>query len=414
MLDRLIKSFVILVLFIVVSGCSLHTLNTDRKEVGARDPCAGVKILPSLQCAMTVTAAFDYQGRLWLVWSYAGHVYVNHSDDDGQTLSRPVVVNRVPEAISAGGENRPKIVLADKGDIYVSWVTPLANRFSGHVRFARSIDQGEHFSEPIIVNDNLDITGHRFEALAVNNRGDIYIAWLDKRDRLRAEQEGRRYTGAALYYTMSDDGGKSFIPNRKVMDHTCECCRVVMAFDSDQLPVVMWRHIYGDNIRDHALTKFIDRVTAGVPERVSYDQWQIDACPHHGPAISIAADGIYHLAWFNNAPQRHGLFYAHSEDKGRHFSKAVSIGNYDNSAAHADVLSQGDQVYITWREFNGEQSQLFVMISVDGGWEWSIPRRLAETTMASDVPFLLDKEGQVYVSWHISGQAYRLLALDAE
>ena len=270
------------------------------KEANESSKCSNPQQPADLHCAPAPSSQFDKQGRLWIAWSYAGHVYVTSSDDKGKTFNPSVVVNRVPEAISARGENRPKIVIDQKGKIYVSWTTPLAKRFTGNIRFSYSSDNGKNFSEPKTINDNLDITGHRFDALAVNDEGTVFLAWLDKRDRFKAGQKGEKYIGAALYYTYSDDGGETFRPNINVMPHTCECCRVVMKVDDNNLPVVVWRNIYGTNTRDHSLVKFIQKDIPGEVLRISHDNWHIDACPHHGPSLSISqpdkiGDELYHL-----------------------------------------------------------------------------------------------------------------------
>ncbi|MDP2156061.1 MAG: sialidase family protein, partial [Sulfuricella sp.] len=255
--------------------------------------------------ALSATTVFDQDGRLWLARVEKGYLYVSHSADKGKNFGAPVKVNSVPENIASDGENRPKIVVAKNGHIYVAYTTSLEKPFSGHIRFSRSLDGGRSFSEPITVNDNREVISHRFEAMGVNDRGEITLAWLDKRDLSAAERKRKKYIGAAVYYAVSKNGGASFEPNRKAADHACECCRVAMAMDKDDVPVIFWRHIYGKNVRDHALLRLDGK---SQPVRVSRDNWEVDACPHHGPAISIGADGVYHLAWFNNAPQRHGLF----------------------------------------------------------------------------------------------------------
>ncbi len=374
--------------------------------------CAKENAMPSLRCAYAPSARFDRQGRLWLAWAYGGHVYVNYSDDKGQSYSPPVAVNVVPEVIAARAENRPKIDIDRLGRVYVSWTQKLPARFSGHIRFSYSLDGGRRFAEPIIVNDHLEVTSHRFESLAVNRRGDIYIAWLDKRDRLAADAEGNEYRGAALYYAVSTDGGKSFAKNQKVLDHSCECCRTAMAIDRDDLPVILWRHIFGKNTRDHALVKFVSAMQPGQVVRASYDDWQIDGCPHHGPDISIADDGIYHLVWFNNAPKRHGLFYARSSDQGQSFSNPVNFGRYQARASHPQVLSLGEKVFLAWQEFDGQRSLLMAMQSNSGGRQWSEPERIAEANAGTDYPQLLSDNNRVYLAWHQRGQAYQLFLLN--
>jgi hypothetical protein len=94
------------------------------------------------------SAAFDSHGRLWLVDAADGHVRLRHSDDDGRTLSAPIEVNTTAERIYAEGENRPKIAFGPHDEIYVSWSQPRAEPWTGFVRFARSLDRGEHFSAP--------------------------------------------------------------------------------------------------------------------------------------------------------------------------------------------------------------------------------------------------------------------------
>lgn len=372
--------------------------------------CKNKNAIPTIQCASTTTASFDKKGVLWVVWYSTGHIYLSRSDDKGQTFGPAVTVNRTPERIYAKGENRPKVAFGKKGEIYISWTQKLTEkRFSGHIRFSRSLDAGKYFYDPITVNDHLAVTSHRFDALAVNKNGDIYIAWLDKRDLLAAKKINKKYNGAALYYAVSTNAGKSFRKNKKIADSSCECCRVVMAVDNRDLPVVVWRHIYGDNIRDHGIVNFSKTDQANKPKRLSYDNWHIEGCPHHGPAISIAEDGVYHITWFNNAPGSHGLFYANSHDNGISFSTPLNFGNYKNAAGHADILSLGKNVYIVWKEFDGKQSRVYLKKSVDTGASWSIAKKLAESSFSSEHPFLTHNGTKVYLSWHRTGEPYKLL-----
>ena len=413
MYKRALLSQIFLILFgLAVTTETIAKEHQHHNAVITDSVCDKQDARPSLSCAKAPSAVFDENGKLWLAWVFGEHVYVNYSNDKGKTYSTPVVVNRVAENIYAMGENRPKIVIASNGHIYISWTQKLSGRFSGHIRFSRSTDEGKHFSDPIIVNDHLVVTSHRFEALAVNKKGDIYLAWLDKRDLLTAKKAGQPYNGAAVYYAVSTDGGITFRTNEKIIDNSCQCCRVAMAIDNDQLPVVLWRHIFGDNIRDHALVKFDNQLKAGEVVRVSHDQWQVEACPHHGPDISIADDGGYHLVWFNNAPERHGLFYANTFDQGKNFSTPINFGDYKKQAAHPQVLSLGKAVFLAWKEFDGKQATLLMMASSDSGKTWSEPQVLEKTSSNSDHPLLINDGKKVYAVWHRRGQDYQLFPLN--
>jgi len=360
---------------------------------------------------LAVTATFDAKGRLWVASVQDGHVTVRHSDDRGKTFSAPVTVNPEAEFVAADGENRPKILVAGNGNIYVSYTQSLDAPFAGNVRFSRSVDGGKSFLAPLTVNDNLDPFTHRFDSMGINGRGQIYMAWLDKRDAAAATNKGEKYSGISVYYAVSDDEGKSFRPNIKVADHTCECCRIAMATDTDGYPVIAWRHIFDNNIRDHALVKLDGKMA---PVRLSHENWSIAACPHHGPSLSIATDGIYHAAWFSNAPERHGLFYAHSTDQGKTFSNPLNFGNTEAQPAHPYVLSLGSRVYLVWKEFDGENTGVFGMNSGDGGKSWSAPGKLAISSDTSDSPLLIGENNRVYLSWNTKNEGYRLIEVSAE
>ncbi|MCK5334739.1 MAG: exo-alpha-sialidase [Gammaproteobacteria bacterium] len=363
-------------------------------------------------CAKTMTSTFDSKGRLWSVWTNSQHLYVNHSDDNGKSFSQPVKVNKISEDISARNEHRPKIKASDSGIIYLSWTIKLKKRFTGHIRFSKSTDNGTSFSQPVTINDNLDIIGHRFDALSVNKKGHIYISWLDKRDQQLAIKAGKKYNGAAAYYAVSTDDGASFSKNKKIADNSCECCRMAMDIDNNDLPVIAWRHIYGDNIRDHSIVSFSKTNTPLKPNRLSHDLWKIKGCPHHGPSISINQNNRYHTVWFNNAIKRHGIFYAHSDDQGKSFSNPVSIGDYEKRASHADVKATNNTVYIVWKEFHAPYSKIFIMISEDQGISWNKKRLIAKTTKTTDYPFLISHNNNVLVSWHIPGNKYKLIPIN--
>lgn len=402
------KTSIALLLASFAGNVLANSNHIQGKTVNIADPCADISRPATLHCASAPSAQFDDAGRLWAAWSMGGHVYVNYSDDKAKSFSAPVVVNLKPETISAHGENRPKIAVDKSGRIYVSWTMPLEKRFTGHIRFSVSNDGGEHFSEPVIVNDNLDITGHRFDALGVADNGNVYLAWIDKRDRHKAEQQGKKYHGAAIYYAYSNDAGKTFQPNQKIIDHSCECCRVIVDVDNNNLPVILWRNIFGKNIRDHALVNFSDETRFSEPERVSFDNWQLDACPHHGPDMHIAENNEYHLAWFNNAPERHGLFYARRNIDGA-YTEPLNFGNYQAAASHPSVLSDKANVWLTWKEFDGKETSIWMKYSKDNGKLWSAAKKISSTTKDADYPFLLKDKHSVFIQWHIKSEGFKLI-----
>jgi hypothetical protein len=356
------------------------------------------------------SAVFAPGGRLWAVWVEDG-IVVSSSTDRGRTFAPPVRVTPAPEPVDANGEARPKIAIGPQGDLYVSWTRKGTKPYTGDIRFAASDDGGRTFSAPRTINDDGLETGHRFDTLRVGPSGDVYLAWIDKRDLNRAEADGRPYIGAAIYYTRSTDRGRTFAPNRKIKDEVCECCRLAVDFDGDR-PVFFWRDIIDRDVRDHAVMTFLDTAAPGVAHRAVVDGWAINACPHHGPSLSIGDDGIYHAVWFTGeGPQGRGSFYARSADRGQTFSAPTRIAAPD-TVGHAAVLSRGARVVVAWNGGAAPQGRpAYVMESPDGGATWSSPRAAAWAAEPGDHPFLLAGPGGFYLSWSTPAEGYRLVPL---
>lgn len=380
-----------------------------RKKAPKKGICADPKASALNKCADTVTATFDNNGKLWIVWTNNQSIYLQSSSDSGTTFSAPVLVSTEPNTVAAENESRPKIKIDAQGNINLTWVITLDKKRSTYIRFSRSSDGGKTFSTPITVNDNLEVIRHRFDSLAVGKNGEIFVVWLDARDFEAAKKAGKEIKGLSLYYSTSTDGGKHFSPNKAITHGSCECCRLDTAIAPDNTPVVIWRHIFEGGIRDHAIVTFKDWQTPNAMQRMSHENWEIDACPHHGPAISIADSGKIHSVWFSNAPTQQGLFYGNSSDNGKTFSPSINFAQ--QGASHPHVIAVNKQVFIVWQQFDGKTNQAFAMKSNDEGKTWAKPEMLAQAIEGADEPFLVSDGKNVYLAWHIVQQDFRLLAI---
>ena len=368
--------------------------------------CANPEATPSLACSDTATATFNNKGVLWITWVNNGFIYVQSSADKGVTFTPPVKVNTISEQIAAKGESRPKIKVDNNDVIYLTWDLTLNKKRSTYVRFSRSTDNGQHFSSPVTVNDNLEIIRHRFNSLAIGKNDEIFITWLDARDTENTKKSGQDFKGLSVYYTWSDDGGQHFHTNKKVADHTCECCRIDTAIAKDNTPVIAWRHIFDGKIRDHALIKFKDWNTPGKMVHLGSENWAIDACPHHGPSLAISDIDTYHAVWFSGSEAKKGLFYAASTNSGTSFSKPLPFGN--DGASHPSVIGLGKQVAIVWQEFDGTQNSIRLMKSTDDGKNWSKPEVILQSTEKLDEPFLITDGQSIYLSIQSQKLGYQL------
>lgn len=400
-----VRTFILGMLLTLAACAQKHTMHM----AGEAQVCPFSPAL-SVHCGRTPTTAWDKNGKLWASYVIGEYVYVAWSDDKGKQFSTPVQVNAIAEKVYTNGENRAKTTFGRNGEIYVSWTKELDGAFFGDIRFARSVDGGKTFEPIRTVNDDGLITSHRFETMFVNAAGDIFMAWLDKRDMVASEASGGKYIGAALYYTWSKDNGVSFAKNIKVADYSCECCRIAMSETPQGNVAAFWRHIYDQTTRDHGFAVLASEGVATPPQRATVDNWQIEACPHHGPAMVTASDGSYHISWFTLGDVRKGIFY------GRYDAGSGQINNLATVAAagssHSYLARVDKKLFLVWKQFDGEKTGIRLIVSVDEGMSWQPVTVIAETTDASDHPLLITHAGSVSLSWHTGKEGLRIIPLN--
>jgi hypothetical protein len=364
--------------------------------------------------APIITTTFDATGVLYAAEAKDNRVIVTTSRDLGKTFSDPVVVTPEPESLDANGEARPKITIGHGGEVLVSWTRKGETLYTGDIRFARSVDGGRTFSTPITINDDGLAIGHRFDSLGVAPDGTVWLAWIDKRDLERATKLGDVYGGAAVYAATSTDGGATFSANRRVSDHSCECCRIGMAFEADATPVLFWRHVLPGGIRDHVVVRLAQGDGPVAPARIGHENWAIEACPHHGGALAISAAQRYHFAWFTGAESTgEALFYAHSDDRGATTGAPVRLDR-DDLAGHPSLAIAGGRVWLAWKEWRDDNTTVVVLQdSGDDGTTWSTARGIATAPGNSDRPFLITHGDNVFLSWTDSHSGLRVMPVEA-
>lgn len=359
---------------------------------------------------LSVGAALDSRGRLWLARVENRHLLVSHSADGGRNFSSPVAVTPQPEAVMADAENRPKIAVGDDGVVHVSWTQSLAKPMSAYIRYARSADGGKSYSSPVILNDDRQVISHRFDSLAIDGHGRIAVAWLDARSRTVKTANKSPQTDVGLYAAISEDGGATFGRNRKVADHSCQCCRTALTWTAVG-PIAFWRHVFGRNIRDFAIAN----LNGGPVLRVTDDAWEIDGCPHHGGGIAVDGRGNLHIAWYTNGEKRKGIFYRRITQTD--FSKAapldmsgpLPLGDPTRQAGHPAVAAAGEHVLLAWREFDGQRFSAWAMLSLDAGASWGVPQKLAEAAQQADFTLPLIDARQALVVWNTAAEGLRVL-----
>ncbi len=360
----------------------------------------------SVHCGGAPSAVFDANGHLWVAFVLEKHVYVTRSTDEGASFAEPVRVNAEPEDAEFNGENRPKIVVAPDGTVMLSWTTKTSSQFTGEIRFTRSVDGGRSFETPRTINDDGLHTGHRFDSLFLTESGKLYLTWIDKRDMEATLARNEAYPGAAIYYTVSTDMGASFVPNVRVSHNSCECCRIAVAPHGEDNVAILWRQIFDDHIRDHAIAVLSPQGLVSELSRATVDDWYIDACPHHGPTmVSGAQEGQYHMSWFSAGNLHSGIHYARYDLSTDVPADLIKVDGTPG-AGHPSLALHDGTLYLVWKGFDGMSTPLQMMQSRDDGRSWSVPQTIMTTDMGSDHPLLITSSRGVFLSWSSEEHGY--------
>jgi hypothetical protein len=142
-----------------------------------------------------------------------GEIQLATSRDAGQTWSTPVVASVFNETefrsrnayFRFWASSFPQIAAGPDGEVYIAYVGRPSDKPNddGDVYLVASLDDGQTWSRPKVLND--DDTDHVqfFPSIDVGPDGAIHAMWGDMRD---SPSQSRYH----IYYTRSDDRGETF------------------------------------------------------------------------------------------------------------------------------------------------------------------------------------------------------------
>lgn len=291
----------------------------------------------------------DARGKFYLAYvqrtGSQSNVMLRHSAD-GVNFSPPVRVNDREGDGAVRNENPPKVAVAPNGDVYVCWASE-RERWKGDIRFARSTDGGQTFSKALTLNSDAGgaLTGHAFQSLAVDRNGKIYVAWIDERNKTKADR------GAEIWLTTSTDQGRTFSPDHRVLSDVCECCRTTLLADAAGNLYLTYRTVphSGPMQRDIILARSFDEGRTFKETVVSRDGWEVNGCPVAGPSFAVSPTGKITVVWFMGGSERPGLYYAVSSDKGATFAAKQWLDPQQRLGKHVHVVALNNgQVFASW------------------------------------------------------------------
>ena len=388
--------------FILILSSLLFFNNWHKNTANAKNIKTDYQILRA-----TVAVNFSPSGRLWRLIPTASTVFVDYSDDNGKNYSSPVKINPTPQKISVWAENPPAIVIAQSGRIHVLYYADEQQKVTNF--YSYSDDNGTSFSTPVLISDNAHHAMHYMAKMLLDNQDNLYLFWHDARhNHLLGSGE------LALYYSKTQKDEKAIFKNQFISHGICSCCRMATALDIKGFPVIFTRMVFPEKTRDHALFKMNKKGQWLEPQRITHDNWQIEACPEHGPALAIDNQNRSHLAWFSLGEKRQGIFYARSDTNGEEISKLMPLGDNKQLAGHPDVIAIEKHIAIVWTQFDGNKTTILIKLSQDQGETWSSDKILISSEGKVSHPKLLTNGQQLFLSITTADQGHQMIEIPYE
>lgn len=321
----------------------------------------------------------------------------------------------------------------------------------------RSEDQGQSFGPPVKVTGQVPALVSRLErpALATGTGGRVVVGWL--------EPTGMH--GANIWYSLSNDSGRSFqepilvgnsqahettMVRAALADHrpflswlqggalqlahgeesthletqvldnaVCDCCQPALLVQGEQL-LVAYRnveHTSGGITRDIYVGASADGgATIAKPVRVSDAPWYLNACPISGPAIIGDRQHVY-VTWMDGRNdiakkgQRGDVWLAHSTDGGRSFGPNIRVNPHEAGYHNLPALAidPSGRLHIAWEAEEEDQASILYSTSDDRGLRFTPPRSVvvqSATDRPSNAALTANADGTITFAWVDRAGAY--------
>jgi len=214
----------------------------------------------------------------------SGKIY--HVSSAGSVLAfgQPRQVAALPK-LALGKGRGPRVAVSGK-----SLVVAAISHADGNLYGWTSPDAGTTWSKPQVINDAPGTAAEGLHALASDPRGNVFITWLDSRNK------GMQVWGAA-----SADGGlhwgKNLLIYQSPDGSICPCCRPSIAMDDSGRIAVMWRNSLA-GARDMHLSLSSDTGKSFAPAtKLGEGTWTLDGCPIDGGDLAFNAKGDLLTIW---------------------------------------------------------------------------------------------------------------------
>jgi hypothetical protein len=379
----------------VVAACGGSSPDTATPTTTSSPPAWSVKVepidLPTGALSMAPQLTTSSRGVLvsWLEQADPDFV-LKFAERSGAAWSPATSVAKSKDWFVSAADV-PTVIRLKDGTIVANWYPAVDFRLEAYdIRLAYSKDEGKTWSRPLVPHHDNTRTQHGFVSMFEMPAGGLGLVWLDGRHQGKQPEDAEM----ALYFGSFDTSWKQ-TAEVAANPRVCECCTTSAVVTPDGV-VAAFRDRSAKEIRDIHVTR-LDNGTWTDAQIVHADNWEIDACPVNGPALS-ARERTLVAGWFTGKDDKGQAFAAFSNDAGRTWGAPIRLDD-QTSLGHVDVemLDDGSAV-ATWVEFADDRSQ-FRMRRVEPSGMRSQSITINGSSRVSGYPRVARSGNELVLAW---------------
>jgi len=251
------------------------------------------------------------------------------------------------------------------------------------VRLLVSSTNGNTFNTDFLLHNDDTKTEHGFVSM-IPYKDDFFVTWLDGRNMEEGGHGAEHHSNGNMNLRAAIVLSTGNVIDDAILDvKTCECCQTSAAITKNG-PIVIYRDRSDDEIRDIAITRWVDSVWT-TPKIIYNDNWSIKGCPVNGPKAA-ALNATLAITWFtaaDNIPKVNIIF---SDTNGEAFGEPIQIDS-GKPIGRVDVaLIDEENAFVSWMESTTNDAQIKV-IKVNKNGTKSKPIVVADISAARSSGF---------------------------